>query len=377
MIDAIKNNVSILDLLSYLGIPVNKSDFINSIYKDEKTPSLKIYPHSNTFFCFATNQGGDVIKFYCDYFKLDTKDAVKELAEKFNISKRNGYLAACNNKKEIETEYFLLDAEKELFNYHLNIFQHEKKINRNEALNLAFNEIKRNRILIQSKIFNAIYNFSISKGFDEKVYLYLTGKDRGLNEAGIKEFKLFNIYSVNEIIEFLKDNFPRYELKLSGLFSKKYFVFTKHRIIIPYIENSQIVYLRGRYFFNGNSKPEKFGKYIGLNNWSETLSPKRFYNFDILKRLAPFSDLVITEGEFDAIISNQFGINSIGVSGVSNFPAHQIELLNHFNIYLAFDSDLAGIKAIEKISALFNKPIKIIKLKVHKDLSELYNNEKK
>lgn len=376
MIDTIKNNVSIIDLVNHIGLNINKSDFIFSIYKEDKTPSLKLYPKTNSFFCYATNQGGDVLKFYCDYYKVDIKEAVKELAGIFGITKQNNSFATSSKVEPIQPEYILLESEKDFFQERINFYQFEKKLNRKEAEQFSFIDIQNNRREIQTKLFEALYSFSISKGIEQSIYSYLTGTKRGLTDQSIKKYKLFSIHSVKEIIEFLRDTFPRDHVKLSGLFSKKYFVFTKHRLIIPFIEQDQIRYLRGRYFFEGNSKPESFGKYIGLNNWSSTLSPKRFFNLDLLKNLVPYSDLVITEGEFDSIIANQYDLDSIGISGVSNFPVNQINLIKYFNIYLAFDSDSAGEKAIEKVSALFERPIKTIKLKVHKDLTELYTNEK-
>lgn len=374
MIEEIKNNVSILQVLSYLGIRSNNSNFIHSIYKDEKTPSLKIYPQTNTFFCFATNQGGDIIKFYSDYNRIDTKQTIKELTEIFSINKNyHSYSRAVDNNITTKSDYTLLESEKEIFEERASIVEFDGKENQQTAESIAFDKVLNYRKEVQTKIFESIYKYSISKGFDESVYNYLTGTQRGLTEKSINDFKLFNIHSVKEIIDFLKDSFTKDEIRISGLFKNKYFIFTKHRIIIPYIENNRIVYLRGRYFYNGNFKPENFGKYIGLNNWTLTLSPKRFYNYDLLKQLYPFEDLLITEGEFDAVITNQLGLNAVGISGVSNFPENKINLIKNYNIHLAFDSDEAGQKAIEKISLLFNKPIKIIKLKVHKDLTELFN----
>ncbi|MCO6473155.1 MAG: toprim domain-containing protein [Melioribacteraceae bacterium] len=380
MIIQIKNNVSILQVLSYLGLKPNGSNFINSIYKDEKTPSLKIYPETNTFFCFATDQGGDVIKFYSDYNRIDTKQTIKELSEIFSIKKYPysndlSVSGEAKSNRQPEQKYFLLQSEKELFDERAAIVEFDGNEDQQTAESLAFNQILENRKEIQSKIYEAVYKFSLSKGFDEAAYKYLTGKNRGLTEKSINDFRLFTINGVKEIIEFLKDNFSRDEIKISGFFKNKYFIFTKHRLIIPYIENGKIVYLRGRYFYKGNIEPENFGKYIGLNNWSLTLSPKRFYNSDLLKELIPYEDLIITEGEFDCIITNQIGYKAVGISGVSNFPEQKIKQVKNYNIHLAFDSDEAGQKAIKKISHLFDKPIKVIKLKVHKDLTELFNAE--
>ena len=147
------------------------------------------------------------------------------------------------------------------------------------------------------------------------------------------------------------------------------FVFTYHKLIIPYIEDHKITYLRGRSI----NAEIKFSKYIGLSNFSGNLSPKRFYNIDVLKRINNSDRLIVCEGEFDSIIMDQEGYYSIGIPGVTNIPKDQIKLLEDYDVYVAFDNDEAGIKAMQRIAKLFNKPIKAIKLKHYKDLTEYIN----
>jgi len=376
LIEQIKNQISISDLLNKINIFPNKAGFILSIFKQEKTPSLKIYFDSNSFFDYSTNQGGDIIDFYKNYFQIDTKQAVRELSAMLNLSgepyspkQREFSPQRIYQQRKI----LLLPSEREFFEERAGIYEFEGKLTRQEANKFAFKDILKERKKIQSKIFEAIYSYCDSFGNDEKAMEYLTGKERGLSFDSIKRFKIFSINSVKNLIEFLRDNFSRDEIYIAGLFSKKYFLFSRHRIIIPYVEGGKIVYLRGRYFYKGDAVPSSFGKYIGLNNWSLTLSPKRFFNFDLLKNLEAFSELMICEGEFDCILANQIGFNAIAIPGVTNFPKDKISLLNCYNVSLAFDSDETGAKAMQEISSLFDKPIKIIKLKHHKDLTELIN----
>ncbi|MDP3150249.1 MAG: toprim domain-containing protein [Ignavibacteria bacterium] len=377
-IEEIKNRLPILDLLYKLGITPNKSGFIPSIYKKDITPSLKIYPKSNSYFCFATNKGGDVISFYSDFYKIDMKQTVKELSSICGISSLH---FSEREKLEIVSEdhtrnpFEMLSNEKEIFEERKNIIATETGLSEKDSGLLAFRELLENRKTIQSNIFTAFYNYSISNGYEEQAYTYLISSKRGLTERSLKQFKIFTIHSGNKSISFLKDSFTKDEISISGLFSKNYFLFSKHRIVIPYIENGRIVYLRGRYFFEGKTTPENSGKYIGCNNWSLTLSPKRFFNFDLLQTLKPFEPLLICEGEFDAITAVQNNINTIAIAGVSNFPKDQIKLLKYFNIFLSFDNDIAGEKATKEISSLFEQPVKVIKLKYHKDLTELFSNE--
>ena len=389
MIDKIKSLVNISDLASRLGFEITRNGFIYSIYKNENTPSLKLYSETNSYFDFSTSQGGDVIKFFADACNVDTKTAIEEIAKMYGIAE-DKHLKSYNNKsssvvkkdflqtKRVTYKSLLLNNEFELFEERAGIMEFEGELSREEAECLAFEYILEVRKKVQQNVFNELYKFCISEGLEQKAFEYLLSNIRGLTATSINNFKIFTIRDVKKTIEFLRDSFERDEVIISGLFSKKYFIFTNHRIVIPYIENGQIVYLRGRYFDSkGNYKPERWGKYIGLNNFSRTLSPKRFYNVDLLKTLPALSNLIITEGEFDTVIAVQNGNNAIGVAGVSNFPLNQKKILKPFNVFLAFDNDGAGRRATaEVLKELSDYNVKILKLKKFKDITELLINGK-
>lgn len=378
MIELIKNKVSIIELARKLGLKVNSSGFTFSIYKNEKTPSLKLYDKTNSFYCFSTNQGGDVIKFYADYYKIETAKAVKELADLFGITKNQSSFqrAKKQDDKEVQTnnKLELLESEKEYFEERSAIIEYEAKYSREKAELITYDLIKKLREEIQKVIYKSLYEYCI-KNPNEKAIEYLL-KERKLIPFSINFFKIFTINSVKSVIEFLKDTYSKDELTISGFFtSNDYFIFTNHQIILPYVEEKEIKYLRARYFKNNSAINENAGKYIGLTNFTGNLTAKRFYNIDLLNVIKPFTDLVITEGEFDCIIANQLGFNAIGIAGVSNFPKDSIQLLENYNLYLCFDNDQAGEKAIKEISEILNFPFKQIRIKNYKDLNEVIKNE--
>lgn len=343
-LNEIKSRYSIYDLVSRIGFKIYSSGFIKSIYKNEVHASLKLYLDTNSYFDFSTNTGGDIFKFYMDYYKVSFSEAVKELAALSGIaasSEKSFHLKRIDNFSE---EKLSEDIPKEI----------DPQI-----------------IKTQIEIFHTLYDFC-SNSIDSKIIGYLKGKDRGLNESTIKKYKLFTIRSTKTTIEFLKYHFNESELRLSGLFSdKNYFIFSNHRIVIPYIENKNIVYLRGRFFTDSPIPTGNSSKYIGLVNRAGNLTAKRLFNIDSLRSLAANSDLMTCEGEFDSMILTQNGFNAVGIPGVSNFPKSAIPLLQNFNLYLAFDNDGPGEKAVKEIAAHFDKPIKQIKLRNFKDITEL------
>lgn len=376
--EEIKSRINILDLVYEFGLRVYRKNYIKSIYKDERTPSLKIYADTNTYKCYSTGIQGDVIKFYMDYHRIDFKEALKELAEKAGVdygrcNMEDGRWGdrkkiKVNSKKKEVKRIEILKSEKEYFDEKAGVLEYSMGLERSKSELLAMGELMNERKEIQLLVFDSFEKFCY--GLDDEAFDYLVGKDRGLKPETIKRFRLFSIKDQKQTIEFLQDCFTRDQLLLAGMINKKgNFVFAFHRLIIPYIEKNKITYLRGRIIGTN----ERLSKYISLSNYSGNLTLKRFFNKDVLNKIRPDENLFICEGEFDTMILEQEGYNAIGVPGVTNIPTDQIDLIRNYDLYLAFDNDDAGELAMHRITNLLNRPIKAIKLKQHNDITELIN----
>ena len=361
-INEIKNSYSIKDILFLLGIP--PTSYIRTPLKDEKTPSLKIYYETDSFNDFSANVGGDQINLYAHLRQISNADAIREL------SKRNAPITVAK-REEKQSFKFLGKEEEELFEERAAIMQYHGNIKKETAEKFAYQSIFQHRQHIQQLIFQSLYEYE-TQDLDSLIIEYLLIM-RKISEESIKLFRLFTIKNPKKTIAFLKSSFSDYELKISGLFSKGFFIFQKYRLVIPYIENRKITYLRARYF-DKDANNGKNPKYKSLFNISKTLPMKRFYNLDLLKTKP--KEILITEGEFDCIVANQFGYSALGIAGVSAFPDRQIELLNNKDVYLLFDSDEPGQKAADdivlKISDYANKIVNW-KIENYKDLTEYAN----
>ena len=82
----IKNLVSIENLLSRLGLEPNRAGFINCPAHADEDPSLKIYPDTNSFYCYSCLKGGTVIDFYMLYANCDFKTANQTLAAMYGLT---------------------------------------------------------------------------------------------------------------------------------------------------------------------------------------------------------------------------------------------------------------------------------------------------
>lgn len=69
--------------LENYGINVNRAGYALCPFHDEKTGSLKVYPHS--FYCYGCGKGGDVITLVRSLFDLPFTDALRKVNEDFAL----------------------------------------------------------------------------------------------------------------------------------------------------------------------------------------------------------------------------------------------------------------------------------------------------
>lgn len=236
--------------------------------------------------------------------------------------------------------------------------------------------VKMMRLQTNIKIFNEFRDYCNALYPDKPFYEYLVGT-RKLPTSKVLAFKLFFVIDYHAVNNHMKKEFDLPDLQRSGLYSENgNLIFYKHRLIIPYISNGEMIYLRGRYFDEkNNTKPEPGNsKYIGLSNDSLNLNQtKRFFNSQILKRMFKGERLLIVEGELDAIAGEALGFNTIGIPGAQNIPdINQFKKLLPYEIILCGDNDNAGNEMINRVTQIFMDMKKEITIKQlnKKDLNE-------
>ena len=211
-------------------------------------------------------------------------------------------------------------------------------------------------------------------GLDTESRDYLTGASRGLTDETISKFLLFSISDYPKINQHLKDRFSKDELQKAGLVSDEgNLIFYKHKVVIPFMQDGRIVYLRGRYLENGNAQTDK-AKMLGLKGQTT----KRLFNGDILTDLKKGDKVYICEGEFDAMILDQNNYNAVAILGTTNFNAEDIDLFKGLDVILCLDNDEAGQRATQELGKMFLLKGRIVKTKQLpeniKDITEYFIN---
>jgi len=341
IIDDIKNRISIIDIAKSEGLRLKKQS--NRLYKsrccfhDEKKPSLTFYTSTDTFKCFGCGKSGDVINFYALKHGLSNEEAIKQLASRTGVELTRKGLESPKRAGTQKTQ---------------------PKLN-------------------PDIVFRALKEFCGE--LDQESRAYLTGQSRGLTDDTIKQFSIFSITEdYIKAREFLINKFFLEGLKELVLFdSKNRFHFSKHKTIIPLIENGKITALRGRYFYKGQTNPEE-NKHFFLGKYQSTAGVGgKLFNADILKTLKKGERVYLCEGEFDTMVLQQHGHNAVGVLGVGNYNDETIKRLNDFDLIVAFDNTGGSRKQAEKISNIFYKQTRRIADREKlpdgiKDITELF-----
>ncbi|QQS36936.1 MAG: toprim domain-containing protein [Ignavibacteriales bacterium] len=374
-IDIIKQSINLVDLITrFIRLKkIGRNYVAHCPFHNENKPSFIVNEAMQVATCFGgCNKSFDVISFYEHYFNVSTTEAINCLMAELSTNKISKSKPP-NSRRELKPKFFGAEGEY-IYWERFSIALESKDLPENLCRQMAKDSLYTFYRQSQLNIFARLIDFCKVEN-DIDAMIYLTSESRGLTNKIIEKFSICSIHKVKSVVEFLKDSFSTEELAISGLFTDSgYFIFSNHKILIPYIENNLPVYIRGRFFYVSNAEPiGKYGKYISLVNRSGTLSPKRFFNIDLLKNLEWGSELLICEGEFDCIVMSQYNYPVIAVPGISNVP-EDLSCLQSFKIFIGFDNDSAGNKAAESIVKNLttnNNQVSIIKFKTEiKDFSE-------
>ena len=86
-IDRIRDQADIVDIISK-EIELKKKGvnyFGVCPFHDENTPSFSVSPSKQIYHCFGCGNGGNVFTFLMEFQKLNFYEAVKSLADRYNI----------------------------------------------------------------------------------------------------------------------------------------------------------------------------------------------------------------------------------------------------------------------------------------------------
>ena len=325
-IERLKQAIPIMELARHLGLTIRGQQarcYNGQAHKhDDNNFSLGLDTKSNRYKCFACGESGSIIDLFMAIRGVDVSEAIKSLADMAGLTPMShiSHQKSCSAPNVPYTSPY-----KPIM----------QPASSNEPTG-ACSDIYEELILACG-------------GLDKESRAYLTGATRGLTEETLSRFSLFSIKDYQKINNHLKGKFNGGELQRAGVIGRKgNLIFWKHKIIIPFVSEGRVVYLRGRYFYNGNAKANG-NKMLGLIG----KTTKRLFNAERLTALKKGDKIYVCEGEFDAMILEQNGYNTVAILGTTNFAPEMAGLFKGLDVILCLDNDEAGKRATNEIAKFF------------------------
>lgn len=314
--DTIRKIIDTAQIVEVVG------DFVNlkksgSIYKgncpfhQEKTPSFVVNPNKNIFKCFGCGKGGDAINFIMEHEKFSYPEALKFLANKYQIEIEESYTQTEENKAEqaqVDSLYIALNFATKYFQQQLL----ETEDGRNIALSYC--------------------------------------KERGMSDEVIQKFQIgYAPDSFDAFLNNAKEHAYNEEILLNaGLIKEKNdkkYDFFRDRLMFPILNVSgKTIAFGGRIL----KKAENQAKYINTAETEVYHKSQVLYGiFHAKETIRKQDECILVEGYTDVISLYQAGIKNAVASSGTALTREQVLLIKRFtqNIVILYDGDAAGIKA--------------------------------
>ncbi|RIV16715.1 DNA primase [Mycoplasmopsis gallopavonis] len=334
IIDEIKNNINIVDLISE-SIPLNKkgNNYLGlcPFHQDTK-PSFTVSESKGIYKCFACGESGDSIKFLTKYKGISYIDALEVLAQKI-------------------------------------------------GLNFDFQAIKKTRVIQRNEqdeatlwILDTTNNFYKSRVILSKEALsYL--KTRKLDEIVIRDKFDIGFASQNEIVDYFKKiNVSQEQLVQAGLLNSEFNHIFWNRITFA-IRNEfgEVVGFSARALNQTSS-----AKYINSPETHLFKKSHLLYNYQNAKEaINSKKQIIIVEGFMDVIALYRAGIeNVVAIMGTALTKDH-LKLIKNHEVIMFLDGDNAGINAtIKSIKTLLasRNTVNVVINNLGKDPDEILNH---
>jgi DNA primase len=317
LVEEIRQRASIVEILSeYVSLKKVGSNYKGLCpFHSEKTPSFMVNPQKGIFHCFGCGIGGNVFSFLMKHKQYTFLEALEFLA------KKTGVRLPSRSGRSVDTK--TLEFEEKLYNLHKEVAYH-------------------------------FHHYLVGSQEGQIAAEYL--KKRGLSDAIVKSFLLGYAPPGWERLRHKFSNYSEETLLAAGLVIKRekgegcYDRF-RHRLMIPICDD------KGRVIaFGGRSLGDEEPKY--LNSPETALFSKRHTLFGLhlsKEEIRREGSVILVEGYFDFITPFSYGIKNITATLGTSLTTEHLKTLRPYTqkVYLLFDPDAAGVKAVHRTLGLF------------------------
>lgn len=312
VIEKIKHRLPVTEVIgSYISLVPSGAQFkARCPFHNERTASFTVSPDRGSYYCFGCGAKGDIFNFVQEFEGLDFKGALKILADRAGIVLSEYKAAAPKQKSDVV--YDMLESATE---------RYQSELGRNTE---AQNYLAKRGVTPET-----ITAFRLGYAPDE--WGYISG---GVNKA------------IGDVLE---------RAGLSKAAEKGYYDRFRRRIMFPLMDASaRVVGFSGRMFPDSDDGP----KYLNSPETEVFNKTKILFGFDKAKQaIRQHNFAILVEGQMDLVLSHQAGFkNTVATSGtavseqITEDPSAQLSIISRLtpNIFLAFDGDKAGERALSR-----------------------------
>lgn len=340
IIEEVRSRNDIVDVIQgYVGLKQHGGTFSACCpFHQEKTPSFHVSRSKQIYKCFGCGEGGNVFGFIMKYENMTFQEAVQLLAGRAGVALPEREMTA-QEKREADYKGLLLEMNKEAGIY---------------------------------------YHYLLNQKQGEQGLKYLT--DRGITKETINKFALgFADIARDDLYQYLRHKgYTDQMLKDSQLVEldeakgahDKFW----NRVMYPILDaNSHVIGFGGRIMGSGERK------YLNSNDSPVFKKRHNLYGLYLAKKNSKRKGIILCEGYMDVISMHQAGFDTAVASLGTAFTPEQAQLLKRYTdrVYLAYDSDGAGVNATLKAITLLRRYgylARVISMKPHKDPDEFIQN---
>lgn len=311
-IQQIQSQIDIIDIIgSFIKLKKRGANYLgNCPFHHEKTPSFTVSPTKEIYKCFGCGKSGNTIGFVMDHEKYSYVEALRWLANKYNIE-----LEETETSPEFKAIQLTSDSLFIINNFAKNFFN-DALLNTEEGNDIALSYLKERGFNSQTiEKFQLGYNPSAKDAFTKAAIEGQYNKDL-LIKTGL----------VVSRDEKLMDNY-------------------RGRIIFPIHNQSGKILGFGARIIKSNDKAPK---YINTPENEIYIKSKILYGSYFARTAIDKADeCLLVEGYTDVVSLHQAGIENVVASGGTSLTIDQLRLIKKYtkNLTIIYDGDSAGIKA--------------------------------
>ncbi len=339
LVEEVRARNDIVDVVSgYVRMQKKGANYFGLCpFHNEKSPSFSVSPAKQMYYCFGCGAGGNVLTFVMEYENYTFPEALKFLADRAGV-------------KLPEMEFSQEARQK---------------------------ESRRTQLLEVNREAAKYFYFQLRSPQGKPGYEYF--KNRQLSEETMKQFGLgYANKTSDDLVHYLHSKGYKDDLLTeAGLatFDERFGMHDKfwNRVMFPIQDsNHRVIGFGGRVM--GDGKP----KYLNSPETPIFDKSRNLYGLNFA-RTSRKNNFILCEGYMDVIAMHQAGFNQAVASLGTAFTSGQANILRRYteNIYLAYDSDGAGVNAALRAIGILREvglTGKIINMQPYKDPDEFIKN---